>query len=45
MATPDKQQRKEQSQSERDLEERRKALEEYIADLRAFLEKLRRNLN
>jgi hypothetical protein len=29
----------------RDLEERRKVLEEYLADLRAFLDKLRRKLN
>jgi len=29
----------------RDLEERRNVIEEYIADLRAFLDKLRRKLN
>ena len=45
MATPDKQQSKEEPPPERDLEERRKVLEEYTANLRAFLDKLRRKLN
>jgi hypothetical protein len=45
VATPDEQQSKEEPQPERDLEERRKVLEEYTADLRAFLDKLRRKLN
>jgi hypothetical protein len=40
----DKQQGKEQPPT-RDLEERRNVIEEYIADLRALLNKLRRKLN
>ena len=45
MATPGKEQSKEEPQPASELDERRKVLEEYIAGLRAFLEKLRRKLN
>jgi hypothetical protein len=45
MGTTDQKQKKEEPQLARDLEERRKVLEDYIADLRAFLDKLRRKLN
>jgi hypothetical protein len=45
MATPDEQQSKEAPQPARELDERRKVLEEYIADLRALLNKFRRKLN
>ena len=45
MDSTDKKQSKEEPQPARDLEERRQVLEEYIADLRAFLDKLRRKLS
>jgi hypothetical protein len=45
MDTPDKNERKEKPQLTRDLEERRKVIAEYIAGLRAFLDKLWRKLN
>jgi hypothetical protein len=41
----DEKQRKEDAQPPHDLESRRKVIEEYIADLRAFVDKLRRMLN
>lgn len=44
MNSTDKKQTKEEPLPPRDLEVRRKVIEEYIADLRAFLEKLRRML-
>jgi hypothetical protein len=43
--TKSKAKSKEEPQPARDLEERRQVLEEYIADLRAFLDKLRRKLS
>ena len=45
MISTDKKPSKEEPQRARDLEERRKVLEEYAADLRAFLDMLRRKLN
>jgi hypothetical protein len=46
MDTKDKTPGKEQPQpAARDLEQRRGIIAEYIADLRAFLDKLRRTLN
>jgi hypothetical protein len=44
MSSTDKKPSKKEPQPARELEERRKVLEEYIADLRAFLDKLRRKL-
>jgi hypothetical protein len=44
MKSNDEKQRKEEPPP-RDVESRRKVLEEYIADLRAFLDRLRRMLN
>ena len=41
----DKKQGKDKPQSPGDLDERRAVIEEYIADLRAFLDKLRRKVN
>jgi hypothetical protein len=41
----DENERKEESPRRRDLEARRKVIEEYIADLRAFIDRLRRMLN
>ena len=45
MDTTDKNERKEKPELTRDLEETRKVIAEYIADLRAFLDKLWRKLN
>jgi hypothetical protein len=45
MASIDKQKSKDEPQPAEDLEEKRKVLRDHIADLRAFLEKLRRKLN
>jgi hypothetical protein len=45
MNSNDEKQRKEKPPPPRDLESRRKVIEEYIADLRALLDKLRRMLN
>lgn len=45
MDSTDKKPAKEEPQAARDLEERRRVIEEYIGDLRAFLDKLRRKFN
>jgi len=45
MISTDRKPSKEEPQPARDLEERRKVLEEYAADLRAFLDMLRRKLS
>lgn len=45
MDRTEKNERKEKPQPTRDLEERREVLAEYIAHLRAFLDKLWRKLN
>jgi hypothetical protein len=45
MVSSDKKQSNEEPQPARDLEERRKVIEQYAADLRAFLDRLRRKLN
>jgi len=45
MDPKDKTASKEEPRQARDLEERRGIIAEYIADLRAFLDKLRRKLN
>ena len=45
MDPTDEKRSKEEPQAARDLEERRGVIAEYIADLRAFLDKLRRKLN
>jgi hypothetical protein len=45
MDPKDKTAGKEEPRQARDLEERRGIIEEYIADLRAFLYKLRRKFN
>jgi hypothetical protein len=45
MGSTDQKQSKEEPQPARDLEERRRVIEQYAADLRAFLNKLRRKLD
>jgi hypothetical protein len=45
MDPSDEKERKEESPPRRDLEARRKVIEEYIAVLRAFMDRLRRMLN